>query len=431
MLAAGFTGVFGSLQGFPSYPLAQAAFTLTPSPGLERGLTYRGAGTAVKPPYLLHETISPPLAGEQAGVESVKYGMLGRDRHKQKETRMPTKQATAIAPANIAFIKYWGIQDTTRTLPFNGSISLNLDRCLTTTTVTFDPDMAEDTLMLQLYGGPGAEPSPPQATTGRALERVVAQLDRLRTLAGVAAHARVDSANNFPSDAGIASSAAAFAALTLAGAAALGLDLDERQLTLLTRQSGSGSACRSIPNGYVEWVIPAGPFDAALWDVESYAVSLAPPEHWQLADVVAVVDAGAKKIGSAENHRLAASSAYFPARLAEVPARLAAAREAIARRDLELLGETMEADAVSMHVVCMTSSPPSFYWNGATLEIIHAVRGWRAQGLQSYFTIDAGPNVHVICAAADRDELARRLAELPGVQFTIVNRGGAGARVIR
>lgn len=343
---------------------------------------------------------------------------------------MPTKQATAIAPANIAFIKYWGIQDAGRTLPFNGSISLNLDRCLTTTTVRFDPDLAEDELLLQLYRGPGADPAPPQPTAGRALERVAAQLDRLRALAGVSARARVESANNFPSDAGIASSAAAFAALTLAGAAALGLDLDERGLTLLTRRSGSGSACRSIPSGYVEWVVPEGPFDAARWDVESYAVSLAPPEHWPLADVVAVVDAGAKKIGSAENHRLAASSAYFPARLAELPARLAAAREAIARRDLELLGETMEADAVSMHVVCMTSRPPSFYWSGATLEIIHAVRGWRAQGLQSYFTIDAGANVHVICAAADRDEVARRLATLPGVQFTIANEGGAGARVV-
>ena len=205
------------------------------------------------------------------------------------------------------------------------------------------------------------------------------------------------------------------------------IDLDERQLTVLTRRGGSGSACRSIPTGYVEWRIPEGPFDAARWDEESYAVSLAPPEHWALADVVAVVDAGAKKIGSAENHQLAATSAYFPARLAEIPARLAAARDAIARRDLELLGATMEADAVSMHAVCMTSSPPSFYWNAGTLEIIHAVRAWREGGLAAYFTIDAGPNVHVICADGDRDEVARRLGALPGVQFTIANGAGAGA----
>lgn len=334
-----------------------------------------------------------------------------------------TQTATAIAPANIAFIKYWGLQDAERTLPYNGSISMNLDACLTTTTVAFDPALAADEVTLTLYG------KPPERAVGRPLDRVVAQLDRLRALAGVAWRARVDSANTFPSDAGIASSAAAFAALTVAGVAALGLVLDERQLSLLTRRSGSGSACRSIPTGYAEWRIPDGAFDAAAWDEESYAVSLAAPEHWALADVVAVVDAGAKKIGSAENHRLAVTSAYFPARLAEVPARIAATRAAIASRDLERLGEAMEADAVSMHAICMTSRPPSFYWNSGTMEIIHAVRSWRDEGLQSYFTVDAGPNVHVICATQDRPELERRLAALPGVRFTIGNGVGIGAWV--
>jgi diphosphomevalonate decarboxylase len=338
--------------------------------------------------------------------------------------------ATAIAPANIAFIKYWGMQNVARTLPYNGSISMNLDACLTTTIVTFDPGLAEDELTLRLYAGPNAVAAPPQRATGKPLERVSAQLSRLRELAGVGWRARVESANNFPSDAGIASSAAAFAALTLAGVAALGLDLDERELSIWTRRGGSGSACRSIPTGYAEWRVPDGPFDAQQWDAESYAFSLAAPEHWALADVVAVVDAGVKKIGSAENHQLAASSAYFPARLAELPARLAATRDAIARCDLELLGAIIEADAVSMHVVCMTSRPPSFYWNSGTMTVIHAVREWRAAGLYSYFTIDAGSNVHVICAAPDRAEIERRLAALPGVQFLLGNGVGPGARVL-
>ncbi|KAB8144927.1 diphosphomevalonate decarboxylase [Chloroflexia bacterium SDU3-3] len=337
---------------------------------------------------------------------------------------MQERTATAIAPANIAFIKYWGVQDSERILPYNGSISLNLDSCLTTTTVSFDPALEADEVTLTLYG------QQPQAASGGPLGRVVRHLDRLRALAGVQTRARVMSENNFPSDAGIASSAAAFAALTLAGAAALGLDVGEAELSRLARLSGSGSASRSIPTGYAEWLVPEGPFDAEAWDRDSYAVSLAPAEHWALADVVAVVDAGAKKIGSAENHRLAVTSAYFAVRLAEIPARLAATRQAIERRDLRLLGETMEADAVSMHAVCMTSSPASFYWSAGTMQVIHAVRGWRDEGLLAYFTIDAGPNVHVICAEADRAEVQRRLDALPLVQFTIANGGGAGARLV-
>jgi diphosphomevalonate decarboxylase len=336
---------------------------------------------------------------------------------------MPLKRATAIAPANIAFVKYWGIRDVEHTLPYNASISMNLDTCLTTTTVTFDSSLEQDEVTLTLYRDIA------RRAGGRPLERVVTHLDRLRALAGVNWRARVESSNNFPSDAGIASSAAAFAALTLAGVAALDLKLDERQLSILTRRSGSGSACRSIPTGYVEWHVPDGAYDPLGWDRESYAASLAPPDHWALADVVAVVDTGAKKIGSAENHRLVTTSAYFPARLAELPARLDAVRAAILARDLAALGEAVEADAVSMHAVCMTSRPPSFYWNAGTMSVIHAVRDWRTDGLQSYFTIDAGPNVHVICAADDRAEVERRLQELPGVLFTIGNFVGSGARI--
>lgn len=337
---------------------------------------------------------------------------------------MPLSSATAVAPANIAFIKYWGVQDSARILPFNGSISMNLDRCLTTTTVTFDSRLDEDEVRLTLYG------KPPETAAGTQRSRVTAHLDRLRALAGVNTRARVESENNFPSDAGIASSAAAFAALTLAGAAALQLDLDERELSRLARLSGSGSASRSIPTGYVEWQIPDAVFDPEQWDHQSYAFSIAPPEHWALADVVAVVDAGAKKIGSAENHTLATTSPHFAVRLRNIGQRLAATRDAIARRDLALLGETIEEDAVSMHVVCMTSNPASFYWNAGTMQVIQAVRGWREQGLESYFTIDAGPNVHVICADTDRAEVERRLGELSLVQFTITNGVGPGARLV-
>jgi diphosphomevalonate decarboxylase len=325
--------------------------------------------------------------------------------------------ATAKAPSNIAFVKYWGVADAALTIPYNESVSMNLDACSTTTTVTFDDGLAQDEVAIAWYE------QPLQPMSGRQYDRIVAQLDRVRARANIQTRARVTSANNFPADAGIASSASAFAALTLAAVAAAGLELDERELSILARQSGSGSACRSIPDGFVHWRNDGT-------DAGSYAVSVALPDAWALADIVAVVDAGAKRVSSADNHARAASSPYFPVRLQEVPDRIAQTLLAIRDHDLGMLGAVCEADAVSMHVVAMTSVPPTFYWNPGTMAVVHALHRWRDEGLFAYFTMDAGANVHVICADADSAEVDRRLRELPEVQWTIVNRPARGAQLV-
>ncbi len=327
------------------------------------------------------------------------------------------RTATAKAPSNIAFVKYWGVADTALTIPYNESISMNLDACLTTTTVTFYDRLAEDEVAIAWYE------QPPRPVAGRQYDRVVAQLDRVRARAGITARARVASANNFPADAGIASSAAAFAALTLAAVTAAGLRLDERQLSILTRQSGSGSACRSIPDGFVHWHNDGT-------DAGSYATSVAAPDAWAISDVVAIVDAGVKRVTSADNHMRAATSPYFPVRLQEVPGRIAQTLLAIRDHDLGMLGAVCEADAVSLHVVAMTSVPPTFYWNAGTLAIVHALYRWRDEGLFAYFTMDAGANVHVICAAGNSREIDRRLREIPEVQWTIVNGPARGAHLV-
>ncbi len=325
--------------------------------------------------------------------------------------------ATALAPSNIAFIKYWGVADRRLTLPYNESVSMNLDGCSSRTTVTFDSRLVRDEVVIAWYG------QDEQPATGRQYERVVEQLDRVRARAGTEARARVRSANNFPADAGIASSASGFAALTVAAVAAAGLKLDERDLSILTRQSGSGSACRSIPDGFVHWRNDGT-------DIGSYAVSVAGPETWDLADVVAIVDTSAKRVGSAENHGRVTTSPYFAVRLQEVPGRVAQTLDAIRERSLARLGPLCEADAVSMHVVAMTAVPPTFYWTGGTMTVMHALHRWRDEGLQAYWTMDAGANVHVICAGADVPEVERRLRELPEVQWTISNHPAPGARLI-
>ncbi len=319
--------------------------------------------------------------------------------------------ATAVAFPNIAFIKYWGNRSEALRLPSNGSISMNLDGLYTRTTVSFDPDLNNDTLILN-----------GRRSTGPAFRRVSQHLDRVRGLAGISTCAQVISSNNFPTGAGLASSASAFAALSLAGTAAAGLVLSERQLSRLARQ-GSGSACRSIPGGFVEW-------RAGEDDEDSYAYSIAPPSHWRLVDCIAITSQRHKPTGSTEGHALAGTSPLQHARLMQAPQRLAICRQAILERDFDKLADMIELDSNMMHAVMMTSSPRVLYWEPTTLAVMQAVRAWRADGLPAAYTIDAGPNVHVICPEVNAPQVIEKLEEIPGVRQVLSARPGGPARLV-
>ena len=234
--------------------------------------------------------------------------------------------------------------------------------------------------------------------------------------------ARVASWNNFPTGTGIASSAAAFAALTVAAAAALGLDLSERELSLLARR-GSGSASRSIPAGFVEWY-------AAETDAGSYAETIAPPSHWALTDLIAVVDAGPKKVGSAEGNRLARTSPRQEGRVADSPRRLEICRRAVHERDFAALAGILEEDAHLMLDVMRTSTPALDYLAPASLELMQSILAWRAEGLPAAYTVDAGPNVHCICLEGAAGSVESRLRRSRGVQQILRARPGGGAKVI-
>lgn len=305
--------------------------------------------------------------------------------------------ATARAFSNIAFIKYWGNRDDGMRLPANGSLSMNVDGIATVTTVRFSETFAQDRLILN-----GRE------AAIEARERVTHHLDHLRQLAGTDVAAIVVSENNFPMGSGIASSAAAFAALTLAACSALHLKLDERTLTTLARL-GSGSASRSIPAGFVEW-------HAGEDHESSFAETIAPPNHWDLVDLVAVVSREHKVVGSSGGHRLAETSPLQSARVADAPRRLAQCRSALLSRDFAALAETIEEDALLMHAVMMTSHPPLLYWQPPTLRVLDAVRDWRCAGVPVCFTIDAGPNVHVLTTRRHQASLLEKLRTLDGVE---------------
>ncbi|HLF28570.1 MAG TPA: diphosphomevalonate decarboxylase [Anaerolineae bacterium] len=320
-------------------------------------------------------------------------------------------KATAQAHPNIAFIKYWGNRDHALRIPANSSLSMNMAGLSTTTTVAFDAALGGDVVVLGEVERSGAPK-----------ERVVKILDRVRARAGFDLRARMHSRNNFPSGAGLASSASGFAALAIASAAAAGLDLDEPALSRLARL-GSGSACRSVPAGYVEW--QAGSDDAS-----SYAFSIAPPEHWDLRDVIAVVDVKHKAVGSTQGHALADTSPLHAGRVATIPDRLSRVKAAVLDRDFATLAPIVEDDALAMHAVMLTSQPPLIYWQPATVAIIHAVRAWRADGVPACFTIDAGANVHCLCEPAAATEVKRRLLAIAGVQDALTVTPGGAARLI-
>jgi diphosphomevalonate decarboxylase len=318
---------------------------------------------------------------------------------------------TARANPNIAFVKYWGNRDDALRLPANGSISMNLGGFETRTTVRFEEGLQADEAKIN-----------GKIAGDKARVRISKMLDEVRALAGVQFFAKVESQNNFPTSAGMASSASAFAALAMASTRAAGIQLDEAALSRLARRS-SGSACRSIPGGFVEWASGTG-------DRNSYAISIAPPEYWDLADCISIISREQKSTGSTEGHALAGSSPLQAARVGDAPRRLDFCRHAILTRDFAALADIVESDSNLMHAVMMTSHPPLFYWQPSTLLVMQTVREARAKGMPVCYTVDAGPNVHVICTGPGRGETTKMLGSIPGVREVRLAHVGGAAKIV-
>jgi diphosphomevalonate decarboxylase len=316
-------------------------------------------------------------------------------------------RAVARAHANIALAKYWGKLQVGNNLPAVPSLSLTLDALETTTTVEFDPNLADDELVLD--GRPARE---------KEKLRVVKLLDQVRAAAGLAARARVTSANSFPTAAGLASSASGFAALALAASHAAGVTGSRQEASALAR-AASVSAARSLYGGYV--VLPAG---------ASFAEPLAPGSHFPLSMLVALTRAGEKAVGSTEGMlRTAKTSPYYSGWVDHAPHLFERIRTAVLERDLSVLGPAMEASALAMHASMFAADPPIVYFSPATLSVMEKVREVRAGGVPAYFTMDAGPHVKVVTAPANAEQVATELAGCPGVLQVIRCAPGGEASV--
>ena len=298
----------------------------------------------------------------------------------------PAAQGEAYASANIALAKYWGKRDRALNLPVNGSLSISLGALGTHTTVRA---AADDRITLN---GTDAAPDSPLH------RRTFAFIDLWRRGAPQPLH--VETTNTIPTAAGLASSASGFAALTRALARYWQLDLADSDLSALARL-GSGSAARSLWHGFVKW--ERGTRDDGR---DSIAAPIA--SDWQELRIALVeIDSGAKKTASGDgmNHTTATSPLYA-AWPATAQADLAAIEAAIHARDFSALGSVAEANALAMHATMLAARPALCYLQAQTLTTLHRLWQARAEGLEIYATIDAGPNVKILCRA--RDEAAVR-----------------------
>lgn len=310
---------------------------------------------------------------------------------------------TAIAPSNIALIKYWGRVDEKLRIPTNDSISFNLSNLNTTTTVEFSNKYNKDEIQIEGY------------PSNYKYSRVIEHLDRVRKIAGIATRAKVVSKNSFPGSTGLSSSASGFAALTLAAASAAGLAFSEKELSILARQ-GSGSACRSIPAGFVQW-------HKGVSNKTSYAESIFPPKWWDIVDIVVVVSSQVKDVPTSEAQKNVYKNPFFKTRLANIDKKINALKHSIKKRDFTQFGEIVESEALELHSIMMTSNPSLIYLYPQTVRLMHKVRSWRKEGKEVYFTINTGHNIHLIIQKKDLKEVSNMLKKAKFQHFKVNNIG--------
>lgn len=304
----------------------------------------------------------------------------------------------ASAPSNIALIKYMGKTQTQGNLPTNASLSWTLDHLRTYVRLTAQEGSLGDAwapLAVDAVDGVKLEE---MRLSEKGRERFLAHLKFLKSKWGVAQNFLVESANNFPSDCGLASSASSFAALTLAASQMFqrmkpqswGEDL--RILSGFSRQ-GSGSSCRSL---YTPW---------ALW-AQEYAEPIEFP-YKKLWHQVIIVEDSKKEVSSSEAHQLVAHSSLFPGRVERVEKRLRDLKAALSSENWKQSFEIVWAEFWDMHALFATCAPPFMYMTSGSQKVLEEIlQFWKCQGDGPLVTMDAGANVHFLWRE-DQKEMAK------------------------
>ena len=319
-------------------------------------------------------------------------------------------KAKARAHANIALIKYWGKEDEELSIPNNSSLSLTLEAFYTETEVEFSELISEDEFYLD------------NRKDDITLLKVSKFLDLFRDRLNIKTRAIVKSINHVPTAAGLASSASAFAALAAAANKASGLNLDDKELSTFARK-GSGSATRSIYGGIVEW-------QKGDSDQTSYAIEIDDGD-WDIGMVVVLVNSNEKKISStAAMKQTVLTSPYYPSWIKDSEKDLIDIKAAIKDRDIRKIGEISERNALKMHATMLAAKPPIMYFEPNSILVIQIVQQLREKGIAAYFTMDAGPNVKILCKLSDANTIKEDLLKSFDKKDIIVTKVGPKVQII-
>ncbi len=324
-------------------------------------------------------------------------------------------KSSAISHPNIALVKYWGKRDQNLILPYNSSISMTVDTLKTHTTVEFNKKYSEDIFILNR--------EKVKKNTKNYKKYIGRFLEKIREKTGEDLKVKIMSENNFPTAAGLASSASGFSALSAAINDALDLDLAKKELSQLSRQ-GSGSSTRSIFGGFVKWYKGEEPDGS-----DSYAEQIL--NDWSdFRMICCITSRQEKKVKSRAGMAASVStSPMYSGWLLSIQKDIQEIEKGLQRKDFSLVGEVSERNCLKMHSVMMTTKPSLIYWNDVTIRIIKSIMGWREEGLESYFTIDAGPQVKIICLKKDVDKIQKKCKKIEGVKDIIITKPGQGSRI--
>lgn len=323
------------------------------------------------------------------------------------------QKITARAHTNIALVKYWGKKDTTMIIPYTDSLSLTLDEFYTTTSVEFNEHLTEDQFTIDgsIVSGPG-------------YQKLVKFMDVVREVAGISDYANVKSENHVPMSAGLASSASAFAALSAAAIQAAGVHLSSKDLSRLARR-GSGSATRSIFGGLAKW-------NAGHDDLSSFAEPIQEHVDFGLEMMAIMIDRGPKKISSRSGMQsVVETSPYYSAWINVVKNDMARMQDAIIKKDINLIGQISQTNAMRMHALNLSAEPNFSYFTAETIEAMNLIDNLHSMGMNCYYTLDAGPNVKVICDHKDQDVIYNKLSNQFGRENVVIAHPGPGISYLK